>query len=145
GFSLLYGFTGSVRLPEIGSAVQRLLLSGAHGKDFHLDATGMGVAVGVILSLAGFGYKVAAFPFHFWSPDVYEGAPTPVTTFLAVVSNAASYGMVLRFFAPITLGSPDGAGGSATLAAVLATIAACSMTFGNVAAMLQDNAKRLLA
>src|SRR6185436_16994085 len=98
GFSLLYGFTGSVRLPEIGSAVQRLLLSGAHGSDFHLDATGMCVAVGVILSMAGFGYKVAVFPFHFWSPDVYERAPTPVTTFLSMVSNAASFGMILRFF-----------------------------------------------
>ncbi|HET6163988.1 MAG TPA: NADH-quinone oxidoreductase subunit N [Planctomycetota bacterium] len=151
GFSLLYGFTGSVRLPEIGSAVQRLLLSGAHGKDFHLDATGMGVAVGVILSLAGFGFKVAAFPFHFWSPDVYEGAPTPVTTFLSVVSKTASFGMILRFFggvAATTTVVPDAGHavvGSPALAAVLAAIAAMTMTFGNVAAMLQENAKRLLA
>ena len=151
GFSLLYGFTGSVRLPEIGSAVQRLLLSGARGSDFHLDATGMGVAVDVILSLAGFGFKVAAFPFHFWSPDVYEGALTLVTTFLFVVSKAASFGMILRFFGGVagtTTVVPDAGhavAGSPAIAAVLAAIAAMTMTFGNVAAMLQENAKRLLA
>jgi NADH-quinone oxidoreductase subunit N len=151
GFSLLYGFTGSVRLPEIGAAVQRLMLSGAHGTELHLDATGMGVAVGVILSLAGFGFKVAAFPFHFWSPDVYEGAPTPVTTFLSVVSKAASFGMILRFFggvASATTVIPDAGHavvGSPAIGAVIAAVAAMSMTFGNLAAMLQENAKRLLA
>jgi NADH-quinone oxidoreductase subunit N len=140
GFSLLYGFTGSLELPKIAATIRDHLQSSGHG----LDAAGMGVAVGVILSLAGFGYKVAAFPFHFWSPDVYEGAPTPVTTFLAVVSKAASFGMILRFFAGI---GHDGGGpnGSVLLGNVIAAIAACSMTFGNLAAMLQENAKRLLA
>jgi NADH-quinone oxidoreductase subunit N len=95
----------------------------------------------VVLCLVGFGYKVAAFPFHFWSPDVYEGAPTPVTTFLAVVSKIASFGMILRFFG----GVPNGSEGAAPLASAIAAVAACSMTFGNLAAMVQQNAKRLLA
>jgi len=140
GFSLLYGFAGSLELPKIADSI-RLHLGDRATEGAPLSATGVGMAIGVILSLAGFGYKVAAFPFHFWSPDVYEGAPTPVTTFLSVVSKAASYGMMLRFFA----GVAHGAEGSATLATVLATLAACTMTFGNLAAMLQDNSKRLLA
>jgi len=143
GFSLLYGFTGSLELRQIATTIREHLQSGGHG----LDAAGMGVAVGVILALAGFGYKVAAFPFHFWSPDVYEGAPTPVTTFLAVVSKAASFGMILRFFAGVSqdFGSNDANQAHELLGQVIAAIAACSMTFGNLAAMLQENAKRLLA
>ncbi len=141
GFSLLYGFAGSLELPKIAETVRLHLQVGVHEGDHGLTAAGMGVAIAVVLSLAGFGYKVAAFPFHFWSPDVYEGAPTPVTTFLAVVSKIASFGMILRFFGGIAHGSE----GSALLSSVLAALAACSMTFGNLAAMLQDNAKRLLA
>ena len=137
GFSLLYGFAGSLELPRIAEVIRAHLQPGEGG----LTPGGRGIAIAVILALAGFGYKVAVFPFHFWAPDVYEGAPTPVTTFLAVVSKAASFGMILRFFGAV----PQGADGSATLAAVLAALAACSMTFGNLAAMLQDNAKRLLA
>lgn len=137
GFSLLYGFAGSLELPQIAATIRTLLHGSGHG----LDAAGIGCAVAIVLSLAGFGYKVAAFPFHFWSPDVYEGAPTPVTTFLAVVSKVASFGMILRFFG----GIPHGAEGSAPLATVIAAIAVCSMTFGNLAAMLQENTKRLLA
>jgi NADH-quinone oxidoreductase subunit N len=139
GFSLLYGFAGSLDLTKIGSTIRTLLEAkgeGGHG----LSPAGIGVAIAVVLSIAGFAYKVAAFPFHFWSPDVYEGAPTPVTTFLSVVSKAASFGMILRFFAGV---AHDG--GSATIASVVALLAACSMTFGNLAAMLQDNSKRLLA
>jgi NADH-quinone oxidoreductase subunit N len=142
GFSLLYGFTGSLELPKLAATIRDHLHSSGHG----LDAAGMGVAVGVILSLAGFGYKVAAFPFHFWSPDVYEGAPTPVTTFLAVVSKAASFGMILRFFAGIGQDfGKDANQAHELLGNVIAVVAACSMTFGNLAAMLQENAKRLLA
>lgn len=137
GFSLLYGYAGSLDLPTIAATIRTHLHAGEHG----LTPAGVGCGIAVVLCLVGFGYKVAAFPFHFWSPDVYEGAPTPVTTFLAVVSKIASVGMVLRFFA----GVPHGAEGAAPLAAVIAAIAACSMTFGNLAAMVQQNAKRLLA
>lgn len=137
GFSLLYGMSGSLELHQIAATVRERLHVGEHG----LDAAGIGCGVALVLCLAGFGYKVAAFPFHFWSPDVYEGAPTPVTTFLAVVSKIASFGMILRFFG----GVPHGDEGAMPLASMIAAIAACSMTFGNLAALMQQNAKRLLA
>jgi len=137
GFSLLYGYSGSLHLPTIAATIRTHLHVGEHG----LTPAGIGCGIAVVLCLAGFGYKVAAFPFHFWSPDVYEGAPTPVTTFLAVVSKIASFGMILRFFG----GVPHEGEGAMPLASVLAAIAACSMTFGNLAAMVQQNAKRLLA
>ncbi|MSR45826.1 MAG: NADH-quinone oxidoreductase subunit N [Planctomycetes bacterium] len=137
GFSLLYGYAGSLDLREIAAAIRTHLHVGEHG----LSPAGIGCGIAVVLCLAGFGYKVAAFPFHFWSPDVYEGAPTPVTTFLAVVSKIASVGMILRFFG----GIPHDGEGAAPLAAVIAALAACSMTFGNLGALMQQNAKRLLA
>ena len=63
----------------------------------------MPVAIAVVLVLAGFAYKVSVVPFHFWTPDVYEGAPTPVTTFLAVASKAAGFGALLRFLGALFL------------------------------------------
>jgi len=137
GFSLLYGYAGSLDLPTIAATIRTHLQVGENG----LTPAGIGCGIAVVLCLVGFGYKVAAFPFHFWSPDVYEGAPTPVTTFLAVVSKIASFGMILRFFG----GIPHGSEGAAPLASAIAAVAACSMTFGNLAAMVQQNAKRLLA
>ncbi len=139
GFSLLYGYSGSLHLPAIGEAIhQHLLVADGQG----LGTEGIGVAVALMMVLAGFGYKIAAFPFHFWSPDVYEGAPTPVTTFLAVVSKAASFGMLLRFFGSVLV--VDGEI-TPVLGQLVALLAALSMTFGNIAAMLQENSKRLLA
>jgi NADH-quinone oxidoreductase subunit N len=138
GFSLLYGYTGSLDLTAMGEGLRGTLALAEGG----LPAEGIGVAVAVMMVLVGFGYKIAAFPFHFWSPDVYEGAPLPVTTFLAVISKAASFGMVLRFFGMVFPLTPDA---TPVLGQTVALIAALSMTFGNIAAMLQDNAKRLLA
>ena len=136
GFSLLYGLTGQLQLGAIGEAVEGLLADGT-------PESSIGVAISLVLVLAGFGYKIAVFPFHFWAPDVYEGAPTPVTTFLAVISKAASFGMLLRFFGALPV--LEGQDTTLILAQLLAIFAAMSMTFGNIAAMLQDNAKRLLA
>ena len=138
GFSLLYGFSGTLQLSEMGSAIQSHLLVGEGG----LGTEGIGVLISLVLVLAGFGYKIAAFPFHFWSPDVYEGAPTPVTTFLAVVSKVASFGMILRFFGSVLIIDP---GTSPLLGQIVAILAAASMFYGNIGAMLQDNAKRMLA
>jgi len=136
GFSLLYGHCGSLELSELGKAFARNI--GPEGETLGLPA--LSVVVAMVLVIAGFGYKIAAAPFHFWSPDVYEGAPTPVTTFLAVVSKAASFGMVVRFFSAF-----DQDLGTVHLSQILAALAAVSMTFGNLGAMLQDNMKRLLA
>lgn len=138
GFSLLYGYTGTMQLSEMGVMLRGHLVPGEEG----LSAAGLGVLVAVVLVLAGFGYKIAAFPFHFWSPDVYEGAPTPVTTFLAVISKIASFGMILRFFGGVFAAEGDV---SPLLGQIVALLAAGSMFYGNLAAMLQSNLKRLLA
>ncbi len=142
GFTLFYGLTGSLDLQEIGPQLR---------EQFAISPIPISVAVS--LSLAGFGYKISAAPFHFWTPDVYEGAPTPVTTFLAVASKGAGFAALLRFLAAgflpdrNLLGPGDGAmlGYGAKLGALLAVIAAATMTLGNLAALGQSNLKRMLA
>jgi NADH-quinone oxidoreductase subunit N len=126
GFSLLYGFSGSTAFPAIASAFtggnQTLLL-----------------AVASLLAVVGFGYKIAAVPFHFWAPDVYEGAPSEVSGFLATVSKAAGFTVLLRFTVIIL----PALGLSAQVA--ISVLAVLSMLLGNILAMQQKNAKRLLA
>jgi NADH-quinone oxidoreductase subunit N len=112
----------------------------------HFSAYGTTILVASMMVLMGFCYKIAAFPFHFWCPDVYEGAPTPVTTFLAVCSKAAGFGLLLRFFF-LVFGSeesfaPDWGPKFAILISVLSAV---TMTYGNITAMKQNNVKRLLA
>ena len=85
GMSLLYGLTGSTELRAIATAL-------ASGSSDRL------LAVAVMLLVAGLGFKIAAVPFHMWAPDVYEGAPTPITAFLSVGSKAAAFAMILRIF-----------------------------------------------
>ena len=89
--------------------------------------------------LAGLGFKLAAVPFHMWAPDVYEGSPTPVTGYLSVLSKAAGFALVLRFFSESLLTSID------QWQLTLAVIAAATMTVGNLTALAQTNIKRLLA
>ena len=102
---------------------------------------------------AGFGYKISAVPFHFWTPDVYEGAPLPVTAFLSVASKAAGFAMMMRFFKVTFI---DATVGGAYLGSwisvpgfewnhLLAILAVLSMTIGNLIAVWQTNLKRLLA
>ena len=93
----------------------------------------------VILVVAGMGFKIAAVPFHMWAPDVYEGAPTPVTAFLSVGSKAASFAMLLRIFVE---GLPSMTADWQLLFQVLAIV---TMTVGNLAALTQTNIKRMLA
>ncbi|TAK12966.1 MAG: NADH-quinone oxidoreductase subunit N [Anaerolineae bacterium] len=127
GFSLLYGFAGTTDLYELSAAA-------AAG-----DLPVLGLAGVLVLALAGFGFKVAVVPFHFWAPDVYEGAPTPVTAFLSTASKAAGFAVILRFLLaayPLEVANWGG------LVAVMAVV---SMTVGNAAALAQKNIKRLLA
>ena len=93
----------------------------------------------VILVVAGIGFKIAAVPFHMWAPDVYEGAPTPITAFLSVGSKAASFAMLLRIFVE---GLPSMNADWRLLFYVLAVV---TMTVGNIAALTQSNIKRMLA
>ncbi|HOX26171.1 MAG TPA: NADH-quinone oxidoreductase subunit N [Candidatus Krumholzibacteria bacterium] len=139
GFSLLYGLAGTLDLPGIGAAVV------ARGLQGGLDAQLL-VVVAVLLSLAGFAYKVAAVPFHMWCPDVYEGAPTPFVAFLSVAPKAAGFAALLRFFLS-GFGAPLGfpAPGEFPWPFVLGVLAMATMTVGNLAAITQDNVKRLLA
>ena len=99
GISLLYGLTGTIDLTVMASGP----VAGSEGNVRSLasaitDSPGA-VAMAMVLILGGFSYKISVAPFHFWAPDVYEGAPTPVTTFLAVASKAAGFGALLRFIA----------------------------------------------
>jgi len=143
GFSLLYGVAGSLRMSEIGAAVGATF-AGA-GADAGAIEDGVVLVLATVFALAGLGYKVAIFPFHFWAPDVYEGSPTPVTTFLAVASKAAGFGVLVRFVDGVFLGQAGNEAWIATLGSVFAVLAAVTMTYGNVTAVLQRNVKRLLA
>ncbi len=131
GFSLLFGLGGSFDLVEIG----RNLAGTAQGANRVL------VGLGMACTLGGISYKIAAVPFHFWCPDVYEGAPTPVTTFLAVASKAAGFAVIVRLVA--VLG--QGPGWLEKVTSLMAVASALSMTYGNLGAIHQTNVKRLLA
>jgi len=128
GISMVYGATGAMHLDRIAPALQRL--------PDHLSPV---AGVGVVLVLAGFAFKVAAVPFHFWAPDVYQGAPLPVAAFLSVVSKAAGFAGLTIVLA---LGFP--AYGH-VWGPVVAVLAAVTMTLGNLLALRQRTAIRLLA
>jgi NADH-quinone oxidoreductase subunit N len=130
GMSLIFGVTGSTKLVEIGSYV------GAHGTTSLLT-------VAVFLSLIGFAFKISAVPFHFWAPDTYEGAPTPVTAFLSVASKAGGFVALINIIYFGFYGS-HGSGAHAWWGAVW-VLAALSMTFGNLGALRQTNIVRMLA
>jgi NADH-quinone oxidoreductase subunit N len=138
GFSLLYGMTGTTSLPRI----QEFLAGGIP------DANRFAVYAITLLVLAGFGFKIAAVPFHFWCPDVYQGAATPVTAFLSVAPKAAGFGIVLRFFFGSLSVPGTGAwdlSGTIDWQQLLMLVSVLTMTVGNVAALTQNNMKRLLA
>ena len=138
GFSLLYGLTGTTSLPGI----QEALAGGIP------DANRLVVYLVTLLVLTGFGFKIAAVPFHFWCPDVYQGAATPVTAILSVLPKAAGIGIVLRFFYgtfSTAATTPWDLAGTVDWQKLLMLIAALTMTVGNVAALTQTNMKRLLA
>jgi NADH-quinone oxidoreductase subunit N len=130
GMSFIFGITGSTKLSEISAYV------GSHGNTALLT-------VAVFLSLIGFAFKVSAVPFHFWAPDTYEGAPTPVTAFLSVASKAGGFVALISIIYFGFYGS-NGSGGHAWWAAIWA-LAALSMTFGNLSALRQTNIVRMLA
>jgi NADH-quinone oxidoreductase subunit N len=138
GISLFYGMTGTTSI----AGVTNLLAEGTNV---------YAVAVASLLMLAGFGYKMASFPMHFWCPDVYEGAPTPITAFLSVTSKAAGFAMFIRFLFAVNPFFGEGfvpALGDAiqiNWVSLLALLSALTMTFGNLAALFQTNVKRLLA
>ena len=128
GISMLYTVVGETRFEDI------FLFLETNGSDVSPV-----LWVGLALILVGLGFKVAAVPFHMWAPDVYEGAPLPVTAYLAVGSKAAAFALVLRLFAEAFLPSID------DWKIIVAIMAAVTMTVGNLVAIAQHNIKRLLA
>jgi len=128
GISLIYGSTGSVGLVDL----KRAMVAG----------TDPVLKLGLVLLLIGFTFKVAAVPFHSWAPDVYEGAPTPVTGFMAVAVKAAAFFGLLRI---LVVGMGDAAAGSDLIVPLLTGIAAVTIIAGNVLALVQRNVKRMLA
>ncbi len=127
GISLLYGASGSTRLSAIAVAVS------ARGLDDPM------LAIAMILLTVGFGFKIAAVPFHMWTPDVYEGSPTSVTAFMAVASKAASFAAFLRVFL-------EGLGGlKANWYVLFLILCLATLALGNVVAIVQTNIKRMLA
>lgn len=138
GFSLLYGMTGTLQLSGI-----RDWLAGA------APVNPAAMAIIAMLILAGFGYKVAAVPFHMWCPDIYEGAPTPITAFLSVGPKAAGFGALLRFLYT-ALGPGDSAAdgflaNGQTWSILLSVLSVLTMSVGNLAALMQNNLKRMMA
>ena len=128
GMALVFGFTGKTQLGEIALAIQAASFSPA-------------LILGIVLMIAGFGFKIAAIPFHMWVPDVYEGAPTPITAYLSVASKAAGFAIILRVFYS-AFGLPQWL--SLDWGLTIAVLAAIGMTLGNVAAIPQTNIKRML-
>jgi NADH-quinone oxidoreductase subunit N len=145
GISLLYGLTGTLDLSTMAGGATGGLSSSLAAQ---LATSPIPVAIAVVLVLAGFAYKVSVVPFHFWTPDVYEGAPTPVTTFLAVASKAAGFGAMLRFLGALFVkggASAAVAHYGARVGLLVAVLAAATMTLGNLAALRQQSLKRMLA
>jgi len=138
GMSWIFGLAGSLDFSVIN---RELFLND--------QVPALAVFISLVLILAGMGYKIASVPFHMWAPDVYEGAPIPITTFLAIGSKAAGFALLTRFFYPAISrltanGDWQGLHG-VEWPQLLLIVCAITMTLGNLAALQQDNLKRMLA
>jgi NADH-quinone oxidoreductase subunit N len=128
GLSLIYGVAGSTSYADINSAFSA-----------GVSSFGPAMLVGLVLVIAGIGFKVSAVPFHMWAPDAYEGAPLPITAYLSAASKAAGIALLLRLFTEAFLPVLS------DWQWIIAALAAASMTLGNLVAIQQHNIKRLLA
>ena len=127
GFSLLFGFTGTTQVYSMAG-----LLNGG-------SVPAAAIISVIVLILVGIGFKISAVPFHFWAPDVYQGAPSPVAGFLSTASKAAGFSVLVRLF---TVAFP---GSAPVWAIIVSALSVASMTFGNLQAINQKDIKRLLA
>src|SRR5207245_5303704 len=137
GMSWIFGMTGSLDY----AAIHQVLAQGQVNK--------VALYMALVFIMAGFGYKIVFVPFHMWSPDVYQGAPTPFTAFLSVASNAAGIAIMIRFFFP-AVSSMVPAGDWAVVSGVewphvVLFVSMITMTLGNLCALNQKNLKRMLA
>jgi NADH-quinone oxidoreductase subunit N len=130
GLAFTWGLTGSTRIATVAQALQDAVSGGG------LSA---GLAMGLALMTTGVCFKIAAVPFHYWTPDAYQGSPTPVTAYLSTGPKAAAFALIIRLFAEAL------APLRADWVAAVVIIAAITMTLGNLVALTQDNIKRMLA
>ncbi len=140
GISLIYGLTGSLSFDAINNALVTT------------DSSGITLLIAGIMIIAGIGYKISAVPFHFWTPDVYEGAPITITAYLSVASKAAGFAVLIRFIKVSFFDSGVSASdeiwnliGSIDWQIIMAILSVLTMTLGNFVALWQTNMKRLLA
>jgi NADH-quinone oxidoreductase subunit N len=130
GISLLFGLAGTTHLETLSRRLQAMVMAG------DLDPVWI---LAMIMLLVGFCFKVAVIPFHMWAPDVYEGAPTPITAFLSVASKAASFAVFLRVFQGALGGMHD------SWQLLLILLSVLTIFLGNIVAIAQSNIKRMLA
>ncbi len=128
GMALVYAETGTMAFSGIANVLRE-----SPASEFGL------ILPGVALLVTGIGFKLGVVPFHLWAPDVYEGAPAPVTAFVATVSKGAMFAILLRYF------YESQSSGLGSIGLIIAVIAVLSMLFGNLLALLQSNVKRILA
>ena len=133
GLVLVFGFSGTTRIPEVAAQIGQLVGEGGVG------SLAPGLVMGLALLTTGAAFKIAAVPFHYWTPDAYQGAPTPVTGYLSVGPKVAAFALLLRLFVE-ALGPIK-----ADWTPFVAVLAALTMTLGNLVALSQDNIKRMLA
>jgi NADH-quinone oxidoreductase subunit N len=138
GISLIYGLTGTTNLYEINSIIQM--------QSFPYIT----FLIAALFITVGFGFKISAAPFHFWTPDVYEGAPLPITAYLSVASKAAGFAVLIRFIKITFINSIDHHGNWELLSivdwrSIIVLLSILTMTLGNFTALWQDNLKRMLA
>ncbi len=138
GISLMYGITGSTNFIDINT----ILLTGGINL--------LTLSFSTIMIFVGLGFKISAAPFHFWTPDVYEGAPITITAFLSVASKAAGFALLIRIVGIVFISEVEGNGNWILLSVfdwevLLTIISILTMTLGNFAALWQDNLKRMLA
>ena len=140
GLSYIFGLTGSTNIFEIQKAISQL---------DSLSSTAL--TLSTIMILAGFGYKISAVPFHFWTPDVYEGSPLSITAYLSVAPKAAAFALMIRFFnqAFADGGAMNGIDGISLTQLpwpeMMSILSVATMTLGNVVALQQQSIKRMLA
>jgi NADH-quinone oxidoreductase subunit N len=153
GLSLIYGLTGETQLSlinaQVGRIAREVALQGLSGPAGGIMP--IGLTAGLVLAFAGFAYKIAAVPLHMWSPDVYEGAPTPFTAFLSTGPKAAGFAALVRFFV-VGFADPAHFGDNLLVEAstlpwptLIIIISMATMILGNLAAIGQVNIKRFLA
>lgn len=140
GMSFLYGMTGSTSLIGINGVIDQIIQSPGTGQSALLY-----IYLSLFLMTLGFGFKIAAAPFHTWTPDVYQGAHTPITAFLATVTKIAAFGLILRVLLYAYLPIWKNGDWHLYVQPILIVLAICSMIIGNLLALKQTQAKRLMA